>query len=72
MLAPDALRGRIFGMLTSTINLTTLIAMAAGGALADQLGIRGMFALAGLAIVAGGVTAFRPARVASPGEYGRV
>ncbi|MCL5995446.1 MAG: MFS transporter [Chloroflexi bacterium] len=71
VLVPDALRGRVFGALTSTINLTTLIAMAAGGALADILGIREVFALAGLAIVAGGVTAFSLASRSSPGGYGR-
>lgn len=71
VLVPDALRGRVFGALTSTINLTTLIAMAAGGALVDLLGIREVFALAGLAVVAGSVMAFRMASRFALGEHGR-
>ncbi|MCL4544699.1 MAG: MFS transporter [Chloroflexi bacterium] len=57
MLVPDALRGRVFGVLTATSNLTSMVSMAAGGALADILGIREVYALAGLVIVAGGVVA---------------
>jgi MFS family permease len=56
-LAVGALRGRVFGMLTATSNLTSMVSMAAGGALADIIGIREVYALAGLVIVAGGVAA---------------
>jgi DHA3 family macrolide efflux protein-like MFS transporter len=71
VLVPDALRGRVFGALTSTMNLTTLIAMAAGGALADILGIRPVFALAGLLIVAGGIAALGvPGRPSPSGGFG--
>ncbi|MBI3973564.1 MAG: MFS transporter [Chloroflexi bacterium] len=66
VLVPDALRGRVFGTLTVAFNLTTLVAMAAGGALADVLGIRAVYALAGLAVVAGGAAALGVARGCSP------
>jgi len=71
VIVPDALRGRVFGVLTATFNLSSLVSMAAGGALADVVGIREVRALAGLVIVAGGVNALGMAGRASPSEHGR-
>jgi predicted MFS family arabinose efflux permease len=61
---PDSLRGRVFSFYDVVWQAARLASITAGGLLADWFGVRAVYYLGGLLLVAAGVTGLR--RVASP------
>ncbi|MEO6123064.1 MAG: MFS transporter [Ilumatobacteraceae bacterium] len=55
---PDRYRGRVFAFYDIVWQTGRLISIGAGGILADQLGIRGVYIMGGLLLLAAGTTGF--------------
>lgn len=55
---PDRLRGRVFAFYDIVWQTGRLISIGAGGILADQLGIRGVYIMGGLLLLAAGTAGF--------------
>lgn len=56
-LVPDRLRGRVGGALNATISAATVLSMGAAGVAAAAIGVRSVFAFAGVFAIVGGVAA---------------
>ncbi len=55
---PDRFRGRVFAFYDIVWQTGRLISIGAGGILADQLGIRGVYIMGGLLLLAAGTAGF--------------
>lgn len=55
---PDRYRGRVFAFYDIVWQTGRLVSIGAGGILADQLGIRGVYIMGGLLLLAAGTTGF--------------